>query len=119
MAQPYLKTLEDLIADEMPGISGLVCKHFFSGAALYSNAKICASLTTAGFAFKLPQQRCSDLIESGKATPLRYFKNSPIKKGYVLFPDARSLGKGVVGSYLKESVAYANSLPAQSRALTP
>jgi hypothetical protein len=27
------------------------------------------------------------LIDSGRAVPLRYFPNSPIKKDYVLFPD--------------------------------
>ena len=35
MAQPYLNALKELVARELPGISGLVCKHFFSGAALY------------------------------------------------------------------------------------
>ena len=107
MAQPYLNQLEELVASELPGMSGLACKHFFSGAALYANTKICASLTTAGFAFKLPQHRCTDLIESGKASPLRYFENSPVKKGYVLFTDASSLGRAAIVSYLKECLAHA------------
>ena len=109
MAQPYLNTLEELVARVLPGISGLVCKHFFSGAALYSNMTICASLTPAGFAFKLPEQRCSELIASEKASPLRYFEKSPVKKGYVLFPNASSLSNAVVVNYLKECLAHANS----------
>ncbi len=109
MAQPYLNALEELVARELPGISGLVCKHFFSGAAVYLNMKICASLTSAGFAFKLPEQRCSELIASKKASPLRYFEKSPIKKGYVLFPHASSLSNSVVAGYLKECLVYANS----------
>lgn len=109
MAQPYLSQLEDLISSELAGIPGLACKHFFSGAALYSNMKICASWTAAGFAFKLPQQRCSDLIASRKASPLRYFAGAPVKKGYVLFADASSLGKAAMVSYLKECLAHANS----------
>ena len=109
MAQPYLNTLEDLVARELPGISGLMCKHFFSGAALYLNKTICASLTPAGFAFKLPDQRCSELIASEKASPLRYFEKSPVKNGYVLFSHAGSLSNAVVVSYLKECLAHANS----------
>lgn len=109
VAQPYLRQLEELVACELPGISGLECKHFFSGAALYANSKICASLTAAGFAVKLPQQRCTALIETGKAFPLRYFEKSPIKRGYVLFPNASSLGKAVLASYLKECIAHARS----------
>jgi hypothetical protein len=58
VAQPYLNALQELIASELPGVPGLVCKHFFSGAALYSNMTICASLTPSGLAFKLPEQRC-------------------------------------------------------------
>ena len=109
MAQPYLTTLEDLIAGELGGIAGLVCKHFFSGAALYMDAKICATLTFDGFAFKLPEQRCIELIESGKASPLRYFENSPIKRGYVLIADAGSTGDAALISYFKECVAHASS----------
>lgn len=108
MAQPYLNVLEELVARELSGIPGLVCKHFFSGAALYSNMAICASLTPAGFAFKLPEHRCSELIASGKASPLRYFENSPVKKGYVLFPDASSLGNAATVGYLKECLAHSN-----------
>ena len=109
MAQPYLNALEELVARELSGISGLVCKHFFSGAALYSNMTICASLTPAGYAFKLPEQRCSELIASGKASPLRYFEKSPVKKGYVLLPHTSSLSNAVFVSYLKECLAHANS----------
>lgn len=96
MAQPYFNVLEELIARQLPGISGLVCKHFFNGAALYSNMIICASFTPAGFAFKLPEQRCSELIASEKASPLRYFEKSPIRKGYVLFPNTSNLSNAVI-----------------------
>ena len=109
MAQPYLSALEALVASELADIPGLVCKHFFSGAALYANAKLCASLTPAGIAFKLPMQRCADLIESGKASPLQYFNNSPVKRGYVLFPNASSLSKAATVRYLKESLTYARA----------
>ena len=108
MAQPYLNTLEELVvSSELSGIPSLVCKHFFSGAALYANSAICASLTPAGIAFKLPEQRCTELLASGEASPLRYFANSPVKRGYVLFPEASSLGNVAIVSYLKECLAYA------------
>jgi TfoX/Sxy family transcriptional regulator of competence genes len=112
VAQPYLKALEEFVVKELPDSSGLVCKHFFGGAALYSNSMICASLTRAGFAFKLPEQRCRELLESGKGSPLRYFRKSPVKKGYVLFADGTSLDAALIASYLNECVAYANSFDA-------
>src|SRR5262249_47373438 len=109
VAQPYLSALEELIASTLSGSPSLVCKHFFSGAALYSNTTICATLTPDGLAVKLPEERCSELIASGKASPLRYFNNSPIKRGYVLFRNASSLGNTAIASYLKECLAHANS----------
>ena len=90
MAQPYLNTLETLVADHVQVSAtdlDLSCKHFFSGAALYANGNICASLTPKGLAFKLPGHRADDLIRSNQAEVLRYFDKSPIKKGYVLLAD--------------------------------
>ena len=109
MAHPYLTEMEALVARELSGTSGLVCKHFFGGAGLYANNSICASLTPAGIAFKLPEHRCSALIASGKASPLRYFDRSPVKKGYILFPNASGLAATEVASYLKECLAHASS----------
>jgi len=60
-------------------------RHFFSGAALYINNKICASLSPSGLAFKLGDDEADILIKSGKAKPLKYFDKGRIKKGYVLF----------------------------------
>ena len=109
MARPYLTALECLVARELPGTPGLACKHFFSGAALYSNSSICASLTPVGIAFKLPEYRCSALIASGRALPLRYFAMSPVKKGYVLFPNTSSFTAAEVASYFRECVLHANA----------
>lgn len=108
MAQPYLTALEELVSIELAGIPDLVCKHFFSGAALYVNGTICASLIPAGIAFKLPEERCSELIGSGKGSRLRYFAKSPVKRGYVLFTNPSSLGNAAIAGYLKESLTNAH-----------
>ena len=86
VAQPFLTQLATKIAgvglqtsDEIQ----LETKHFFSGAALYANGKICASLTPAGFGLKLPSDVRNRLIENGKGTELRYFEKAPVKKEYV------------------------------------
>ena len=42
MAHPYLEQLQDLVRGVDHGDVELVCKHFFSGAALYANGKISA-----------------------------------------------------------------------------
>lgn len=86
VAQPFLSLLATKIAgvglqtsDEIQ----LETKHFFSGAALYVNGRICASLTPAGFGLKLPADVRDQLIKDGKGTELRYFEKAPVKKEYV------------------------------------
>ncbi len=73
-------------ADDRVGV--LECRHFFSGAAVYRDGSIVASLTPVGLAFKVPTEVHDRLLESGRAQPLRYFPRSPIKRDYVLFPDS-------------------------------
>ena len=65
-------------------------KHFFSGAALYINGVICASLSPVGLAIKLPENDVKLLISSGQAKPLKYFPKGHIKKGYVVFNQPHS-----------------------------
>jgi TfoX/Sxy family transcriptional regulator of competence genes len=87
MAEPYLKVMKKTIAGlELPiqGEVVLECKHFFSGAALYANGKICASLTPAGFGLKLSLETRNRLLADGDGKALRYFDGAPIKKEYVL-----------------------------------
>jgi len=69
----------------------LECRHFFSGAAVYRNDAIVATLTPVGLAFKVPDEIHEELIANGRATPLRYFSKSPIKRNYVLYPDPGSV----------------------------
>ncbi len=108
MAQPYLDQLRELVS-AIDGRQSLVCKHFFSGAALYVERSICVSLTSKGLAFKLPKSRCEDLFRQGKAIPLRYFDHSPIKKDYILLPDFQELSDTDISSYLEECISHATS----------
>jgi hypothetical protein len=88
MAKEYFEKLSTLISEltiedeiDFP----LEVKHFFSGAALYVNGRICVSWSPVGLAFKLPETEVSKLINSGRAKPLKYFPSGNIKKGYALF----------------------------------
>ena len=88
MAVEYFNKLSALI--EALGLEpdvylSLQVKHFFSGAALYTNDVICATLSPAGLAFKLPEKQVSELLRSGIAVPLKYFSRGHIKKEYALF----------------------------------
>jgi len=68
MAEPYLERLSQITARLEPVLTGnlkLETKHFFSGAAVYANGKICASLSPTGFAVKLPAEVRSRLINEG------------------------------------------------------
>jgi len=94
IAEPYLTELVHLAehwtkADDRLG--ALECRHFFSGAAVYRSGSIVASLTPVGLAFKVPDDVRQTLLQSGRATQLRYFPNAPIKKDYVLFDSQEAL----------------------------
>lgn len=88
MAKIYLEKLSNLVAKlklEEKIVPTIEIKHFFSGAALYINGTLCASWSSAGLAFKLPESEVTELISSGKAKPLKYFPQGHVKKGYALF----------------------------------
>ena len=87
MAKEYLEKLSNLISElkiENEVQLSMETKHFFSGAALYVDGKICASWSPVGLAFKLPEAEVSSLIHSGQAKPRKYFQKGNIKKGYAL-----------------------------------
>jgi TfoX/Sxy family transcriptional regulator of competence genes len=104
MAHPYLGQIQELVSEFDFSDSDIVCKHFFSGAAVYVNGKIVASLSPKGLAFKLTELRCTEVLSEGLAVPLRYFEGSPVKRGYVLFPDKNQLGKEELERFLRECV---------------
>ena len=98
MAAEYLTKLIALLKDlniERRVDHWIEVKHFFSGAALYVDDFICASLSPVGLAFKLTDSEVTRLIEKGAAIPLKYFPKGHIKKGYALFenPDLTELEK--------------------------
>ncbi len=107
MAQPYLEQLQQLADDIDLASPDIVCKHFFSGAAAYTNGHIFASLTPKGLALKLPEPRCKELLAGDFAEPLRYFDKSPVKRGYVLFAEHGRLTKNELKQYFLESVLAA------------
>lgn len=104
MAHPYLGQIQELVSEIDVGDSEIVCKHFFSGAAVYANGKIIASLSPKGLAFKLTEPRCAEVLSQGTAVPLRYFEKSPIKRGYVLFTDKNQLRKVEIEGFFRECI---------------
>ncbi|MGB3934412.1 MAG: hypothetical protein WBL29_01735 [Burkholderiales bacterium] len=115
MAQDYLERLNALIgrlpSGSLKGVK-LECKHFFSGAAVYAEGRICMSWTPVGFAIKLPETSRSALVNQQSAKYLRYFPKGPIKKDYVILPKAMLQEIETLGRLAKTSVEYALSLPA-------
>ncbi|MCZ6819852.1 MAG: TfoX/Sxy family protein [Calditrichaeota bacterium] len=107
MAKLYLEKLTELLETlkirSKPGIS-LEIKHLFSGAALYTNGVICASWSPVGLAFKLPDRETEELITIGKASPLKYFPQGHIKKGYALFESPNLKDKKKLKSYFQKAI---------------
>lgn len=96
MATAYLESLNRLLEnlDLARNLNCKIeCRHFFSGAALYANDKICASWSPVGLAFKLPDDETTRLISNGEARPLQYFPAGPVKKGYALFENPEQYPK--------------------------
>jgi TfoX/Sxy family transcriptional regulator of competence genes len=114
MAKRYLEQLTAIIRRAISGRftdAKLECKHFFSGAAVYANGRMCISLTPVGFAIKLPEESRNALLKHKGAKHLRYFPKGPIKKDYVVLPktmlkDARTLRR-----WIGVSIEYALTLP--------
>jgi len=118
MTKEYLEKLSGFMEKVTPDFSeniNLECKHFFSGAALYVDEKICISLTPVGLAMKLPEKVRNRLLKSKKAIPLKYFPKSPIKKDYVLFPGGVENGSKILYKYVRESIEYVLAMPAPKR----
>ena len=109
MAEPYLGQLKDLVDDlELgePGRRRLECRHFFGGAALYTDGRICASLTPAGLAVKLPLVQCRAMLKDGRGQPLRYFDGGNVKKGYVVFSEAMAADPSAVRDLFERSFRH-------------
>ena len=115
MTAEYLERLNALIerlpSGSLKGVK-LECKHFFSGAAVYAQGRICMSWTPVGFAIKLPETSRSDLVNHQGAKYLRYFPKGPIKKDYVILPKSMLQEMRTLGRVARTSVEYALSLPA-------
>ena len=110
MAKKYLDRLSSLVQATAPkklrGVE-LECGHFFSGAALYANGKICASLTPVGLALKLPEPFRVALLRARRAHRLRYFATGPIKKDYVVLSRAVLDNPAHLRRWMMASIKYA------------
>ena len=109
MAEPYLARLAQIVGELGPlQIDGatLEAKHFFSGAALYANGAIFASLSPAGFAVKLPADTRRSLIEEGKGTQFRFFANGPVKRDYVALSESTVSDEKSLRALIALSVDY-------------
>ena len=109
MAEPYLTRLRQIVDALRPlEIGGvmLVFKHFFSGAALYANGKIFASLSPVGLAVKLPLERRNSLIEEGNGMEFRFFPSGPIKKEYVALSEATIADEESLRELIESGVKY-------------
>lgn len=109
MARAYIEKLSSMLAragiEETAGTKFEV-KHFFGGAALYANGKICVTLTKVGLALKLPEKNRKGLMETEGARPLQYFPQGPIKKEYAILPGRLIHDNNSLHKWLLESIKY-------------
>jgi len=118
MAKEYLEKLAIIIDKTTSGTFkniNLECKHFFSGAALYANGKICISLTPVGLAIKLPEASRNALLKQKGTKPLRYFPEGPIKKDYVVLPKTILNDVKILRHWVKLCIEHVDSLPVPAR----
>lgn len=113
MAAPYLQALEALLARNAAAIgseTNVEARHFFSGAAAYAEGRMFISLTPAGLALKLSEADRTSLSGLG-ARPLKYFPKAPVKKDYLVLPDAIAGDDAALAGWIEKSVAYVLTLP--------
>ena len=109
MTEKYLSELKSLFQKaELAGIDNIKLgfEHFFSGAAVYANGKICATLSPVGFALKLSKPDIDSLLESKENKRLRYFPNSPIKKDYVVISDNILNNAELLSSWIRICIEF-------------
>ena len=109
MAKLYLARLSQIV-DRLGPVSAdgvaLETKHFFSGAALYANGRICASLSPAGFAIQLPAGVRKCLINERKGKEFRFFAKGPIKREYVALSESVIQGAEMLQKLINMSADY-------------
>ncbi len=114
MAKAYLEKLSELMnratAGKFKNVD-LECKHFFSGAAVYANGRICLTLTPVGFAVKLPEESRNALMRDKGTKHLRYFSKGPIKKDYVVLPEAMLDDVSTLRHWVEVSIEYVTRPP--------
>ena len=114
MAKEYLKQLSGLMQPLTSGMFDDVkpeCKHFFSGAALYVDDRICITLTPAGFAIKLPEALRSEVLKRKGVEKLQYFPSGPVKKEYAVLSKEILSNKAEMQVLVRQSVEFVLSLP--------
>lgn len=114
MTKEYLDRLNDLMAEIAPDISttaSLEVNHFFSGAAVYADGRICISLTPAGFALKLPEALRDELMKEEGTKNLQYFPKAPIKKDYVVLSQRQLDDRDRFCFWVENSIEYVLTLP--------
>jgi hypothetical protein len=117
MAEPYFERLSQIVNGCKPLWAGgvtLDTRHFFSGEALYANGKICASLSPAGFAVKLPSEIRQSLINDGDGKEFRFFTRGPIKREYVALSERVLQDDETLGKLIGLSVGFAVGAPGSS-----
>ena len=114
MAKGYLEKLTELMnratAGKFKNVD-LECKHFFSGAAVYANGSICITFTPVGFAVKLPEESRNALMRDKGTEQLRYFPRGPIKKDYVVLPEAMLKDMRTLRHWVEVSIEYVTMPP--------
>ena len=97
--------ISPLLSGRFKGVR-LEIKHFFSGAAVYINGKICVTLTPVGLALKLPEASRRTLLNRKGTKTLRYFPKGPIKKDYIILPNAMIKDKKALHRWITASLRY-------------
>ena len=114
MAKAYVEKLSELMKHAPAGKFknvDLECKHFFGGAAVYANGRICIALTPVGFAIKLPEEFRNSLMRHNGTKQLRYFPKGPIKRDYVVLPEAMINDIETLRHWVEVSIEYVTGLP--------
>ena len=109
MAEPYRMVLaqmaERLELSETAAVK-IVVKHFFNGAALYANDRICLVHNPSGLALKMRPDERERLIKSGEGALFRVFPKGPVKREYVALSESLIGDQNRLLQLIQGSIGY-------------
>lgn len=115
----HLQTEVETAAERLGPDLDLRFRAMFGGIGAYAEGRMFASLSGVGLALKLSPENRSALLREEGAAPLRYERQGPVSKTYVLVPSAIRRDPATLAAWLRRSIDDTAAMPPSKRRARP